>query len=33
MENYVKIQMEIEENKFPLEKDMFNQISEIIKNN
>ena len=33
MENYTKIQMETEENKFPLEKDMFKQISEIIKNN
>ena len=33
VENYAKIQMEIEENKFPLEKDMFKQISEIIKNN
>ena len=33
MENYTKIQMETEENKFTLEKDMFKQISEIIKNN
>ena len=33
IENYVNIQMEIEENKFSLETNMFNQISEIIKNN
>ena len=33
MQNYVKIQNDIETNKFPLEKDMFKQISKIIKNN
>ena len=33
LRNYTKIQIETEENKFTLEKDMFKQISEIIKNN
>ena len=33
MQNYYDIQKEIEENKFPLEEDMFKQISEIINNN
>ena len=33
LKNYTKIQNEIKQNKFPLEKDMFKQISEIIKNN
>ena len=31
--NYTKIQKEIEQNNFPLEKDMFKQISNVIKNN
>ena len=31
MSNYTKIQKEIEQNKFPLEKDMFKQISDIVK--
>ena len=31
IENYEKIQNEIEQNKFILEKEMFKQISEIIK--
>ena len=33
MRNYTKIQKDIEQNDFPLEKDMFKQISDIIKNN
>ncbi len=33
MQNYSKIQKDIEENEFPLEKNMFKQISKIIKNN
>jgi hypothetical protein len=32
MKNYYDIQNEIEQNKFPLEEDMFKQISKIIKN-
>ena len=33
MQNYKNIQKDIEQNKLPLEKDMFKQISEIVKNN
>jgi len=33
MQNYNKIQRDIEKNKFPLEKDMFKQIASIINNN
>ena len=33
MQNYENIQKEIEQNKFPLEEDMFKQISEVIKTN
>ena len=33
MTNYIKIQKDIEQNNFPLEKDMFLQISSIVKNN
>ena len=33
MKNYIKIQKDIDQNNFPLEKDMFKQISEIIENN
>ena len=33
MQNYENIQKEIDQNKFPLEEDMFKQISEIIKTN
>ena len=33
IENYKKIQEDIGKNKFPLEKDMFKQISEVINNN
>ena len=33
MQNYENIQKEIEQNKFPLEADMFKQISEVIKKN
>ena len=32
MQNYFDIQKEIEQNKFPLEEDMFKQISKVIKN-
>ena len=32
IKNYVKIQSDIEKNKFPLEKDMFKQIANIINN-
>ena len=31
MQNYSKIQKDIEKNKFPLEKDMFKQIASVIK--
>jgi hypothetical protein len=30
MQNYYEIQKDIEKNKFPLEKDMFKQISNVI---
>lgn len=33
MQNYKKIQQDIEKNKFPLESDMFKQISEVVNNN
>ena len=33
MQNYENIQKEIDQNKFPLEEDMFKQISEVIKTN
>ena len=33
MQNYESIQKEIEQNKLPLEEDMFKQIAEIIKKN
>ena len=33
MQNYDNIQKKIEQNKFPLEEDMFKQISEVIKKN
>ena len=33
MQNYENIQKEIDQNKFPLEEDMFKQISEVIKKN
>ena len=33
MKNYKKIQEDIEQNNFPLEKDMFKQISDVVKNN
>lgn len=33
MQNYKQIQREIEKNKFPLEKDMFKQIADIVKSN
>ena len=33
MKNYKKIQKDIEQNDFPLEKDMFKQISDVVKNN
>ena len=33
MTNYSKIQKDIEQNNFPLEKDMFQEISNVIKNN
>ena len=33
IQNYHKIQKDIEKNKFPLEKDMFKQISSIINKN
>ena len=33
MTNYIKIQKDIEQNNFPLEKDMFKEISNVVKNN
>ena len=33
MQNYYDIQKEIDQNKFPLEEDMFKQIADIIKSN
>ena len=33
MTNYSKIQKDIEQNNFPLEKDMFQEISNVVKNN
>ena len=33
IKNYEKIQKEIEQNKFPMEEDMFKQISDVIKKN
>ena len=33
MQNYKKIQQKIEKNKFPLERDMFKQIAEVVNNN
>ena len=33
MQNYKQIQRDIEKNNFPLEKDMFKQIADVIKNN
>ena len=33
MTNYLKIQKDIEQNNFPLEKDMFKEISNVVKNN
>ena len=33
LDNYIKIQNDIKQNKFVLEKEMFKQISEIVKNN
>jgi hypothetical protein len=32
MQNYFNIQKEIDQNKFPLEEDMFKQISKVINN-
>ena len=33
IDNYTKVQNDIKQNKFVLEKEMFKQISEIVKNN